>query len=234
MGEHRDVGGTIDRADALEGLGRPGGDHLLGVGEAAVGGELRARVAHERAPARGPSESRERGRVVDRAEDHQSRRRGGHVNEQRHVAHVAALRALGPHQLVGRDQRGGVELRITEAPGRRAVGAHQQLGRRVPALEDRHERGAPVRLGGRGELREGAQPGIPRRTRRSRRRREARRPRPRNRRCRSAATGRADRAAPPPPLPRQHPRRSRRTPRPRPRRARSRPSWRRVAAGRSA
>ena len=90
-------------------------------------GELRARVAHERPPAGGAGEPAERRGVVDRAEDHEPRRGRDDVDEQRGVADLARLGALGPEQLLGGRDARAVELRVAEAALGAAVGAHQQL-----------------------------------------------------------------------------------------------------------
>ena len=84
-------------------------------GKRARGGELRARVAHERAPAGGPRQPRERRRVVHGAEDHEPRRGRHDVDEQRRLARLARLRALGPEQLLGGLDAGRVELRRRRA-----------------------------------------------------------------------------------------------------------------------
>ena len=131
---------------------RPGGDDLLGVREALGRGELRARVAHVRPPARGAREPAERRRVVHRAEHHQPRRgRVTSTNSER-VAELAQLGALGPHQLLGGRRPLAVELVAPEAAVGAAVGAHEQLGAEPRAGDHGDERGAAVLAAMLGEL----------------------------------------------------------------------------------
>ena len=156
MGEHGDVGGAVDAADAAR--TPPSGQAAI---TSSASGK-RSRVANwERgsqtngAPAGRAREPAERGRVVDRAEDDQPRRRRGHVDEQRHVADLAQLGALGPHQLLGRgERRAGRARRRPRPPLRRPVGAHEQLRARAsPPATTLDQRGAAVaRAAIRGEL----------------------------------------------------------------------------------
>ena len=74
--------------------------------------------------------------------------RGGgnvHVDEQRRAVGLAALGALGPHQLVGGRGRRGVELGGAERPLPGPVGRDEQLGAGIGAREHGDEGGAEIR-----------------------------------------------------------------------------------------
>ena len=185
--EHGDRRRAIDAADALEGLLRPRGDDLLGVGEAVRAREEAARVDDVGPPAARARQRAQLGGEVDGAEDDQPRRREGDVDEQV----PALLGALGPHELVGVARGLVVELGRAQRAAPAAVGLEQHLRSGVRALEDRDDRAAAVLAGDLGEaplrrqLVVTARSARPRR--RSRRRTAARRPTPLRRRCRSSA-----------------------------------------------
>jgi hypothetical protein len=107
--------------------------------EALAGGEATARVDHVRPPAGGAGHARERPGEVDGPEHDQPWRRRGHVDEQRHVAHLAPLRSLGPHQLFPERDGGGVEFGDAERPLDGLVRPDQQTRVRR-ARDDGHER----------------------------------------------------------------------------------------------
>ena len=136
-----------------------------------------------RAPAGRAREPAERRGVVDRAEDHEPRRRRGTSTNR--VTPSTRTRALGPHQLLGASRAGRSSARPRALPLRRPR-PDQQLGadRRPGDHADQRARPSSARMRANSPWRL-----IPRSsstTRRSRRRTAARRPRPPSRRSRSA------------------------------------------------
>ena len=192
-----DVGGAVDAAELLEGLLRPCGDHLVGVREALAGGELGARVARRRSASRTCAARRaERRGVVDGAEDHEPRLRGGDVDEQRRPAGRRAAPSARPTSAPRPSTRARASSSGSPSePSVDAVVAHQQLRIRASAPSSDAIRVTIAARPSSPAMRANSSNGLlpahgsdtARRRRRSRRRRAGRRPRPPSRRCRSGA-----------------------------------------------